>query len=222
MEVTTSYRGSCIHKKYISEINMELTLYYMKGSRSQRVRWMLEELKLDYTLKHIDLFKGEANTPEYLALHPLGQLPALLIDDDVMLESGAIVQWLADVNLDKGFAPALDSPQRREFNQWMYFAVTNLESPAWEIMLHSNILPEDAAIKEIIPFAIGNYLKALTIVNEKLEGKIYLINNQFSAVDILLGYILMWFPEHAKDFSNITSYTENLKQRPAYVRSIQE
>ena len=194
----------------------------MKGSRSQRVRWMLEELKLDYTLKHIDLFKGEANTPEYLALHPLGQLPALLIDDDVMLESGAIVQWLADVNLDKGFAPALDSPQRREFNQWMYFAVTNLESPAWEIMLHSNILPEDAAIKEIIPFAIGNYLKALTIVNEKLEGKIYLINNQFSAVDILLGYILMWFPEHAKDFSNITSYTENLKQRPAYVRSIQE
>jgi glutathione S-transferase len=203
-------------------MNMELTLYYMKGSRSQRVRWMLEELELDYTLKHINLFKGEANTPEYLALHPLGQLPALLIDNDIMLESGAIVQWLADINLDKGFAPALDSPQRREFNQWMYFAVTNLESPAWEIMLHSNILPEDVAIKEIIPFAIGNYLKALTVVNKKLEGKTYLINNQFSAVDILLGYILMWFPEHAEDFSNITSYTENLKQRPAYIRSIQE
>ena len=201
---------------------MELTLYYMKGSRSQRVRWMLEELELNYTLKHIDLFKGEANTSEYLALHPLGQLPALLIDDDVMLESGAIVQWLADVNLDKGFAPAIDSPQRREFNQWMYFAVTNLEAPAWEIMLHSNILPEDVAIKEIIPFAIGNYLKALTVVNEKLEGKTYLINNRFSAVDILLGYILMWFPEHAESFSNIKSYTENLKQRPAYIRSIQK
>ena len=201
---------------------MELTLYYMKGSRSQRVRWMLEELELNYTLKHINLFKGEANTPEYLALHPLGQLPALLIDNDIMLESGAIVQWLADVNLDKGFAPALDSPQRREFNQWMYFAVTNLESPAWEIMLHSNILPKDVAIKEIIPFAIRNYLKALTVVNKKLEGKTYLINNQFSAVDILLGYILMWFPEHTEDFSNIKSYTENLKQRPAYIRSIQE
>ncbi len=201
---------------------MELTLYYMKGSRSQRVRWMLEELELDYTLKHIDLFKDEANTPKYLALHPLGLLPTLLIDNDVMLESGAIVQWLADVNLDKGFAPALDSPQRREFNQWMYFAVTDLEAPAWEIMLHSNILPEDVAIKEIIPFAIGNYLKALTVVNEKLEGKTYLINNQFSAVDILLGYILMWFPEHAEDFSNIKFYTENLKHRPAYIRSIQE
>ena len=194
----------------------------MKGSRSQRVRWMLEELELDYTLKHIDLFKGEANTPKYLALHPLGLLPTLLIDNDVMLESGAIVQWLADINLDKGFAPALDSPQRREFNQWMYFAVTNLEAPAWEIMLHSNILSKDVAIKEIIPFAIGNYLKALTVVNEKLEGKTYLINNQFSAVDILLGYILMWFPEHTEDFSNIKSYTKSLKQRPAYIRSIQE
>jgi len=201
---------------------MELILYYMKGSRSQRVRWMLEELELNYTLKHIDLFKGEANTPEYLAVHPLGRLPALLIDNDIMLESGAIVQWLADLHTDKGFAPAIDSPQRREFNQWMYFAVTDLESPAWEIMLHSNILPEDVAIKEIIPFAIGNYLKALTIVNEKLEGKTYLINNQFSAVDILLGYILMWFPEHTESFSNIKSYIENLKQRPAYIRSIQE
>jgi len=194
----------------------------MKGTRSQRVRWMLEELGLNHTLKHIDLFNGDANTPEYLALHPLGQLPTLLIDNDIMLESGAIVHWLADFYIDKGFAPALDSPPRREFNQWMYFAVTNLEAPAWEIMLHSNILPEGVAVKEIVPFAIGNYLKALTVLNEKLEGKTYLINNQFSAVDILLGYILMWFPEHAESFSNIKSYTENLKQRPAYIRSIQE
>lgn len=201
---------------------MELILYYMKGSRSQRVRWMLEELDLSYKLHHIDLFKGEGNTAEYLALHPLGQLPVLKIDNNTMLESGAIVQWLAESYLDKGFAPAPESPQRREFCQWMYFSVTNLEAPAWEILLHSNILPEDAAIKEIIPFATNNYLKALTVINKKLEGKTYLINNKFSAVDILLGYILMWFPEHTESFSNIKFYTKNLQQRPAYIRSTQD
>lgn len=80
---------------------MKLTLYHLPGSRSQRVRWLLEELGLSYTLKIIDLFKGEGNTAEYLALHPLGQLPAIKIDDRAMFESGAIVQWLADTNLRK-------------------------------------------------------------------------------------------------------------------------
>ena len=199
---------------------MEFTLYHLPGSQSQRVRWMLEELELDYKLEHIDLFKGEGNTPEYLALHPLGQLPVLKIDKSVMLESGAIVHWLADKHFDKGFAPALNSPHRPEFNQWMYFAVTNLEAPAWEIMLHSNILPEDVAVKEIIPFATNNYLKVLTVLEDKLKGKNYLVDNKFSAVDILVGYILMWFPEHAESFSNLKSYTKNLQQRPAYNRSI--
>lgn len=201
---------------------MELVLYYMPGTRSQRVRWMLEELDMDYKLHHIDIFKGEATTSEYLDIHPLGQLPALKMNNSTMLESGAIVQWLAETNPNKGFAPAFDSPQRHEFMQWMYFAVTSLEAPAWEIMLHRNILPDDVAVKEIIPFATKNYLNALTVLSKKLDGKTYLIDNKFSAVDILLGYILMWFPEHADTFPNIKSYVNVLKQRPAYKRCIQD
>jgi glutathione S-transferase len=198
---------------------MKLTLYFQPGSRAQRVRWLLEELGLDYELHYIDLFKGEGNTPEHLALHPLGQLPVLKIDDETMIESGAIVQWLADNNPDKGLSPATGSPQRREFNQWMYFSVTTLEAPAWEIILHSKILPEHAAVKEIIPFATKNLLQVLAVLDKELTGKIYMLDNQFSAVDIMLGYILMWFPEHLESFSNLNSYTQNLQRRPAYIRS---
>lgn len=200
---------------------MELTLYYLSGSRAQRVRWLLEELELDYKLQQVDLFKGEGNTPEFRALQPLGQLPVITIDGKAMFESGAIVQWLADTHLDKGFAPALDSPQRREFNQWMYFAVTNLESPAWEIVLHSKILPEEAAVKTIVPFATKNLLKVLTVLDKELKGKNYMVDNKFTAVDIMISYILMWFPEHTEAFSNLKAYTQNLQQRPAYLRSIQ-
>ncbi|MGD2118040.1 MAG: glutathione S-transferase, partial [Chromatiales bacterium] len=98
---------------------MQLTLYYQQGSRAQRVRWMLEELGLDYALEHIDLYGGEGNSEAYRRIHPLGQLPALKIDDDVMIESGAIVQWLADYDAESRFAPSLESPLRRDFNQWI-------------------------------------------------------------------------------------------------------
>lgn len=200
---------------------MELVLYYQPGTRSQRVRWLLEELKLDYKLQHIDLFKGEGNTPEYRAMQPLGQLPVLLIDGIAMFESGAIVQWLVDIYQDKGLAPAIDKPQRREFNQWMYFAVTSLEVPAWEIVLHSKILQEDVAIKEIIPFATKNLLTVFKVLDDQLKGKNYMIDNKFSAVDIMIGYILNWFPELLVQFSNLNNYTQNLLRRPAYLRSKQ-
>ncbi len=200
---------------------MELILYHLPGSRSQRVRWLLEELGLNYSLKTIDLFKGEGNTAEYLAVHPLGQLPALKIDHSTMFESGAIVQWLADTNLDKGFAPPLDSPGRRDFDQWMYFSVTNLENPAWEIMLHSKILPKDVAIKAIIPFATKNLLQVFTVLDNELEKKNHMVDDRFSAVDIMIAYILMWYPEHVEAFSNLKSYLHQLQQRPAYIRSIQ-
>ncbi len=198
---------------------MELILYYLSGSRAQRVRWLLEELGLDYKLERIDLFKGEGNTAEYRALHPLGQVPVLVIDNNAMFESGAIVQWLADTHLYKGFAPALDSPHRQAFNQWMYFAVTNLEAPAWEIVLHSKILPEDSAVKAIIPFASKTLLQVLTVLDKELTGKKYLVDNSFTAADIMVGYILMWFPEHLETFSNLKTYTQNLQNRPAYIRS---
>ncbi len=198
---------------------MELILYYQSGTRSQRVRWLLEELGKDYKLAHIDLFKGEGNTAEYRALHPLGQLPVLIIDGSAMFESGAIVQWLADTHLDKGFAPALDSPHRQAFNQWMYFSVTNLEAPAWEIMLHRKILPEETSVIGIIPFATETLLKVLTALDKELTGKQYMIDNKFTAVDIMIGYILMWCPEHVEKFSNLKSYTQNLQKRPAFIRS---
>ncbi|MCB1786287.1 MAG: glutathione S-transferase, partial [Gammaproteobacteria bacterium] len=81
---------------------MELVLYYQPGTRALRVRWVLEELALPYRLERIDLRKGEGNTHAYRAIHPLGQLPALQVDGEVMIESGAIVHWLAETHPEQG------------------------------------------------------------------------------------------------------------------------
>lgn len=195
---------------------MELTLYYMPGTRSERVRWALDELGLDYGIERLDLFKGEGNRADYLAIHPLGQLPALLVDGQAMFESGAIVQWLAEAMPGSRLAPPVDQPARRAFDQWMYFAATSLEGPAWEMMLHGNILPDEQAVKSIIPFATQQYQRALQVLDHALTGRDYLLGRDFSVADIMVGYLLPWFSEPLADCAALPAYLERLEQRPAY------
>ncbi len=195
---------------------MELILYYMPGTRAERIRWILGELDLDYRIETIDLFKGEGQRADYLAIHPLGQLPALKVDGEVMIESGAIVQWLAELVPGSDLAPSPDQPARRAFNQWMYFAVTSLENPAWEMMLHGRILPDERAVKAIIPFAEQRYLLALGVLEKAMKDRDYLVGGRFSAADIMAGYILAWFPEFLVSYPGLQTYLARLKQRPAY------
>ena len=195
---------------------MELTLYYMPGTRSERVRWALDELGLDYGIEKLDLFKGEGNRADYRAIHPLGQLPALLVDGQAMFESGAIVQWLAEATPGSRLAPPVDQPARRAFDQWMYFAATSLEAPAWEMMLHGNILPDEQGVKSIVPFATQQYQRALQVLDHALTGKDYLLGSDFSAADIMVGYLLPWFPEQLTECTVLPAYLDRLKQRPAY------
>jgi len=197
---------------------MELTLYYLPGTRAERVRWILNELGLDYQVKTIDLFKGEGQQPDYLAIHPLGQLPALEIDGEVMIESGAIVQWLAESVPGSVLAPRTDQPGRRAFDQWMYFAVATLEASAWEMMLHGRILPDQLAVKAIVPFAEQRYAQALDVLEKALSDREYLVEDRFSAADIMVGYILAWFPGQLAPYPGLQNYLARLQQRPAYPR----
>jgi glutathione S-transferase len=200
---------------------MNLTLYHQKGSRSQRVLWLLEELGINYKVKTIDLFKGEGFSEEHLRRHPLGLLPVLEIDGQPMFESGAILQWLADQFPEKGLAPAFDSPLRRDYYQWMYFSVTNLEMPAWEIILHEKILPKinENAVTDIIPFATESLVTVMEVIDKELENKTYMLGDRFSAVDIMVAFILIWFPRQVNNFANIKRYINLIKQRPAYLNS---
>ena len=198
---------------------MTMTLYHGRGTRSQRVRWALEELGLEYRIETIDLFKGEGNSPAFLAINPLGQLPALEVDGSVMLESGAIVHWLADRYGDNALAPPIEDPSRRTYEQWMFFAVTNLEGPAWEIVYHRDILPAKLAVSAIVPFAERRLGEIFARLEAELAGHAYLVDERFTAADILAGYILMWFPNERSSFPALDAYVKRLQARPAYQRS---
>lgn len=198
---------------------MDLTLYDMPKTRAFRVRWLLEELGLDYRLEPVDIFSAAAQSPAYRAIHPLGQVPALRADDTVMFESGAILHWLADIHPAAQLAPLPDAPARAEYEQWMFFAVGTLEFSAWEIALHERILPDDKAVKAIVPFARMRYREALGVLEPVINGRDYLVDDRFTAADILTGQTLMWFPELLDDYPALRAYTRRLSRRRGFLQA---
>ncbi|MCW8932577.1 MAG: glutathione S-transferase family protein [Gammaproteobacteria bacterium] len=201
---------------------MKLTLYGLDKTRSMRPQWLLEELGLDYKYIEIDIFNGEGFTKKYKKIHPHGQVPALEIDGKIMFESGAICHWLTDQFLEKGLAPALDSPLRTEYEQWMFYAPATIEPPAFNYMLHTQILPEDRRVQEIADWNEKYYISLLKVLNQLLKGKQYLLGDQFSTADIMLAYLLFWFPDILERFTTLQEYCERLSQRKAYLKIKQD
>lgn len=198
---------------------MKLKLYYLPKTRATRVRWLLEELGLDYELQYIDLFKGEGNTPEYKKIHPHGLLPAIEIDGNIMLESCAICHWFTDQYPEKQLAPAINSIERQQYEQWMFYLPAMVEPPLWENFLHTAMLPEDKRIADIIPWNIDRVNETFKVLSQRLQDRPYLVNENFSTADIVIGSILMWDSANISDYPALVSYVERLQEREAYQRA---
>jgi len=194
---------------------MDIELYHTPQTRSSRPRWLLEELGAPYRLRYVDLFGGGRNPA-----HPLGSVPAINIDGETLIESGAICHWLADRFLDKGLAPAMDDPRRARYEQWMFFVPATLEPPAFEILLHTSILPEQHRVGAIVPFAMKGHRRILRMLAEELDHDGYLLGEQFCCADIMLGTTLTWLPEQLDAHPPLLAYTERVTTRPAYQRAM--
>ncbi len=195
---------------------MDIELYYTPHTRSTRPRWLLEELAQPYRIHPVELFAGESNP-----LHPLGSVPAVRIDGETLIESGAICHWLADCQPEKRLAPAMNEPMRARYEQWMFFVAATLEPPAFDILLHTQILPEKKRIAAIVPFATRRYQQILRMLAKELDHDGYLLGENFSCADIMLGTTLTWLPESLERHPSLTAYTQRVTARPAYQRAIE-
>lgn len=198
---------------------MDITLYYTHRTRALRPRWLLEELQLPYRLELVDLFGGGGRNAAYRSIHPHGQVPAMEIDGTVMIESCAMCHWLSDRYADKGLAPAGDSPARMAYEQWTFYVPGTLEPPAFQILLHSLILPEKFRVPDMVPWATRSYRSLLKYLNGELGERDYIAGKAFTTADILLGSTLMWLPRELHDRPALQDYVQRLQQRPAYQRA---
>ncbi|MGE0702234.1 MAG: glutathione S-transferase family protein [Hyphomicrobiaceae bacterium] len=192
-----------------------LKLHHAAPSRSSTVLWMLEELGEPYELHVLDLKKGEQRQPEYLAVNPMGKVPALEHDGALVTEVGAICLYLADAYPKAGLAPAIGDPLRGPYLRWMFFQGSCLE-PA----LIDKALKREPGQPSMMPY--GDFDTTVETVARFVGASApWLLGERFTALDVYLGSAIRWtlqfglLPARAE----FTGYVERLTRRPAFLRA---
>lgn len=167
---------------------MNITLFGRPYNRSDRVQWTLEELALRYRYRVLDVFGLEHRGEEFRARYGLARLPFVEIDGEVMFESGAIMLFLAGRFRDR--ADLLPDPADSDYPgvlQWLFFAVSTLESSDPEIRPGEG--PAPSASRQ----------EALDFLEQQLLGRDFIAADRFTIADIALANGLKWFGPDALD-----------------------
>lgn len=192
-----------------------LKLYEFAPTRSIRVRWVLQELGLEFEAVTINLMRGEHLRPEFLAINPAGKLPVLVDGDLVLTESVAIALYLAEKHPEGKLLP--DSlAERGQVYRWLLFAATELEQPLWRISRHTAVYPEEKRIPADVPLAQSEFKAMAAVLEKHLEGRQFVVGEQVSVADLVLGYTLDWAQEVnlLGDCPNLRAYLDRLYARP--------
>lgn len=190
-----------------------ITLYYSPQSRAMGARVLLEELGAPYDLHILNMKAGEQRRPAYLAINPLGKVPAIHHGEALVTEQVAIFIYLADLFPEAGLTPALNDPRRGPFLRWIAYYGSSFE-PA----LIDKFLKREAAPVQQSPHA--DYDTMLGALESQLARGPYLLSEQITAADILWGIALSWTMMFGivprKDV--FVRYAERITSRPAFQR----
>lgn len=192
-----------------------LTLYTNPMSRGRIARWMLEEAGAAYDVRVLD-YGTTMKAADYLAINPMGKVPAITHGDVVVTECAAICAYLADVFPQAKLAPALTDPARGDYYRWLFFAAGPLESAA------SNKAAGFIPAKEREPmFGYGNFDLVMDTLDGKLQSSDYIAGGQFSAADVYVGSHVMWGTQFGtvEKRPSFMRYLDRLKDRPAHVKA---
>ena len=193
---------------------------YAQGwqDRSDRVRWLLEEMQVPYTNHFLDKAAGELNTSQYKKLNPLGRVPAIVDGDIVISESAAICMYLADRYSYGQLCPMMeDIKLRAEYTKWMVFSVATLECVIARMFTHVNT-PEEEKVTHQFVKEQSKIFKML--LNPILEKQDYILSSGFSAADIMLAAVIPGAQEYlVTNNPPIQNYMLRLMARQAAINA---
>jgi glutathione S-transferase len=156
----------------------ELVFYTNPMSRGRIVRWMLEEVGQPYRTELLDF--GSIKTPDYLAINPMGKVPAIKHGDTVVTEGAAICAYLADAFPQAGLAPPLDD--RGAYYRWLFFAAGPIEAATTNKSLGFEVKPEGERMA-----GYGNLMTVLDAMESAVSDTAYVAGDAFSAADVYFG-----------------------------------
>ena len=192
----------------------KLIFFHSPNTRSGGTRILLEELGAPYVLHALNMKAGEQRKPEYLAVNPMGKVPAILHGDALITEQGAVFIYLADQFPQAGLAPAIGDPMRGPYLRWMVYYGSSFE-PA----LIDKAMKREPAPASTSPY--GDYDTMLKTLTDQLGRGPYLLGERFSAADILWGTALTWTVAFklVPELPVIKAYMQRINARPAVAKA---
>lgn len=193
----------------------ELVFYTNPMSRGRIVRWMLEEVGQPYRTEILG-FADSMKSPAYLAVNPMGKVPAIKHGDTVVTEGGAICAYLADAFPQANLAPAADSPLRGAYYRWLFFAAGPVEHAVTNNSAGFVPQPEQGRM-----FGYGDYDRTIDVLERAVSQHDYVAGDAFTMADVYVGAQVIW----GNQFGSIpkrdafTAYGERLSGREAYKRA---
>ena len=212
-----------------------IIVHHLNNSRSQRVLWLLEELGVPYEVKRYERDrKTMLAPPELRAVHPLGKSPVIEDDGQVLAESGAIVEYLAERYGDGRLVPPAGTPERLRYRYWMHFAEGTAQPPLLLKLLFDRVetgpMPFFArpVARAIARRAKGSYIQPnidrnLDFMESELRDRDWFAGGAFSAADVQMS-----FPLEAAVVRGgldarrprLMDFLARIHARPAYRRAI--
>jgi len=191
----------------------ELVFYGNPMSRARIVRWMLEETGAPYRTEILD-YGTTMKSPAYLAVNPMGKVPAIKHGKTVVTECAAICAYLADAFPQAGLAP--DPKDRGDYYRWLFFTSGPVEAAVTNNAL--GFIPSEDRQRMV---GYGSYGAVMDALEKAVKGKKYITGDRFSAADVYVGAQIMWGLqfgsfEKRKAFED---YWAGLKDRPALARA---
>ncbi|WGW04970.1 glutathione S-transferase family protein [Tropicibacter oceani] len=196
----------------------DIVFYTNPMSRGRIVRWMLEEVGAPYNTVVLD-YGPPMKSPEYLAINPMGKVPAIVHKGQVVTECAAICAYLADAFPKAGLAPAVTSPERGPYYRWMFMAAGPLETAVVNRSFGFEV-PDDPQSRARAGW-IELDAMADMLADLLSDGRDWLLGPDFSALDVFLGSQIAWGRQFGTvpDRKGFDGYIGRIMSRPAARRA---
>ena len=190
--------------------NDTITFFHSPNTRSSGARILLEELGAPYELRAVNMKAGEQRKPAYLAVNPMGKVPAIVHRGALITEQVAIFIYLADLFPQAKLAPALDDPQRGSYLRWLVYY-----GSCFEPAVVDRAMKREPGTLAMVPY--GDYDTMLKTLTDQLAKGPYLLGDRVSAADVLWGTALTWTTmfKLVPELPVIKDYIGRINARPA-------
>jgi glutathione S-transferase len=190
-----------------------IQFYTNPMSRGQIIRWMLEEIGVPYEAHILD-YEARMKAPDYLAINPMGKVPAIVHRGTVVTECAAICAYLAESFPETGMAPLPD--ERADYYRWLFFAAGPVEAAISNRAAGFTVEPGRERM-----FGYGSYERTVDALEGALDGRDFICGARFTAADVYVGAQVDWGLQFGTipDRPAFAAYAGRLRRRPAYRRA---